>query len=139
VSLARSHLVELNQGKGRGLRLGRNNPRHQDRLGLSCWEQLCREGLGVLGDDRVTMSQQRALAAQKADGILGCIKRSVGSRSGRFSSCSALPWGGPIWSPGSSSGLPSSRKMRSYWRETSSGLPTSRKMRSYWRESSRGL
>jgi len=35
----------------------------------------------VLGDDRVTMSQQRALGARKASGILGCIKRSVASRS----------------------------------------------------------
>jgi len=46
----------------------------------------------MLGDDRVTMSQQRALGAQKANGILGCIRRSVGSRSGSFSSPSALPW-----------------------------------------------
>ena len=48
--------------------------------------------LGVLGDDRVTMSQQRALGARKANGILGCMRRSVGSRSGRFSSPSALSW-----------------------------------------------
>jgi len=34
----------------------------------------------VLGDDRVTMSQQRALGAKKANGILGCIKKSVTSR-----------------------------------------------------------
>jgi len=32
-------------------------------------------------EDRVTRSQQCALAAKKANGILGCIRRSVGSRS----------------------------------------------------------
>jgi len=35
----------------------------------------------VLGDDRVTMSQQRALGAKKANGILGWSKRTVASRS----------------------------------------------------------
>ena len=48
--------------------------------------------LCVLMDDRVTMSQERALAAQKADGLLGCIKRSVGSRAREvlLPLCSAL-------------------------------------------------
>ena len=55
--------------------------------------------------------------------ILGCIKRSVASRS-REGSPSALHCSseGPIWSTLSSSGLPSSRKMRSYCRESSGGL-----------------
>ena len=35
----------------------------------------------LLGDDRVTMSQQHALAAKEANGILGGIKRSVASRA----------------------------------------------------------
>ena len=55
---------------------------HQYMLGADLLESSSVErDLAVLVDDRLTMSQQCALAAKKANEILGCIRRSVASRS----------------------------------------------------------
>ncbi|PKU37838.1 hypothetical protein llap_11859 [Limosa lapponica baueri] len=67
--------------KGEILHLERNEPIHQYRLGADLLESSSAErDLGVLMDNRMTMSQQCALVAKKANGILGCIKKSMASR-----------------------------------------------------------
>ncbi|GAB0177984.1 mitochondrial enolase superfamily member 1 [Grus japonensis] len=73
--------MKFNQGKCQVLHLGRNNPRHQYRLGVDLLGSSSAEkDLGVLGDSKLSMSQQCALVAKMANGILGCIQKSVASR-----------------------------------------------------------
>jgi len=81
-SWAERNLMKFNKGKCKVLHLGRSNPLHLYSLGADLLESRSVEtDLGVLVDDRLTMSQQRALVAKKANGVLGCIKKSVASRS----------------------------------------------------------
>jgi len=78
-SWAERNVKNFSNSKCRVLHLGRNN---SNRLGDDLLQSSSMErDLGVLVDDKLTMSQQCALAAKKASGILGCIKKSVASRS----------------------------------------------------------
>jgi len=77
-----TNFMKFNKAKCKVLHVGPGNPKHEYRLGREWIESNPQEkDLGVLDNDKLNMTRQCVLTVQKANCILGCIRRSVASRS----------------------------------------------------------
>jgi len=75
------NLMKFNKSKCKVLYLIQGNPKPKYRQDGEWIEGRSEEqDLGVLDNKKLNMTQQCALATQKANCILGCMKRSVASR-----------------------------------------------------------
>ncbi|KAK4819615.1 hypothetical protein QYF61_008364 [Mycteria americana] len=115
------NVMKFMKGNCKVPHLGGTSPRTSTYWDQPARKLLGREGPRGAGGHQAAHKQQRAFAAKVDNGILGCIRQSVGSRSREviLLLCSAL--GRHSWSVGSSADLRSTRKTKTYWNKSSKG------------------
>jgi len=75
-------LMRFNKSKCKVLHMSCSNLHYQYKLGnVRIEHNPAEKNLGVLVDDKLNVSQQCVLVAQKANHILGCIIRRMASKS----------------------------------------------------------
>ena len=78
--------------------MGQSNHSYVDRLREECIERRPAEkDLEVLVGEKLNISQKCALVAQRANSILGCIKRRVASKAGEVTIPHCFVLGRPCW------------------------------------------
>ena len=77
-----AHFMKFNKSKCKVLLLDWGNPKQKYILGREWLESSPEKDFWVSANERLKISWQGVLTAQKANHILGCIKRSITSRSG---------------------------------------------------------
>ena len=87
------NIMRFNMAQCKAPHFGQGNSQYQHMQGNKAIESSpAKKDLEVLMDENLDPSRKSVLAAQKANCILGCIKRSIASRSWEviLSCCSAL-------------------------------------------------